>query len=472
MDNSLLMTFNELSYSLGAELFPGEGGEKGFLSVGIDSRNLKEGSLFVALIGTMQDGHAYAEAAFKAGAAGIMAARSRLERFNLKSLSEKWGRVLIIVEDTLKGLQNAARVYLEKFPQLLKIAITGSSGKTTSKEIIAAMAGQEKNVVMNSGNLNSETGLPLSVFNVRAEHELGIFEAGMNRQGEIAELAEVLKPNIALITNVGSAHIGILGSKEAIAEEKKAIFSQFTGNEKALIPVDDMLCDFLSQGVKGKTVFYGAKEFPELQEIRDLGLLGTEINWAGKKARFPLPGAFNLKNAFSAIAIAREIPLSDESIIKGLESIKPLFGRGEIFFDGKVTVIRDCYNSNPESIVAAVEFCDTLVWQGRKIYVIGSMLELGEKSEDAHARMGQILALSRADKVFLFGAETEVAAAVLSSRKVSCFFTNEMNDLITALDSYVIPGDLVLLKGSRGCALEQLSSVLIDKKTIAEGESK
>jgi UDP-N-acetylmuramoyl-tripeptide--D-alanyl-D-alanine ligase len=471
MDNSLLMTFNELSDSLGAELFPGEGGEKGFLSVGIDSRNLKEGSLFVALIGTMQDGHAYAEGAFKAGAAGIMAARSRLECFNLKSLSEKWGKVLVIVEDTLKGLQNAARVYLEKFPRLLKIAITGSSGKTTSKEIIAAMVGQEKNVVMNSGNLNSETGLPLSVFNVRAEHEVGIFEAGMNRQGEIAELAEVLKPNIALITNVGSAHIGSLGSKEAIAEEKRAIFSQFTGNEKALIPADDRLRDFLSRDIKGKTIFYGAKEFPELREIKDLGLLGTEINWAGKKVLFPLPGAFNLKNAFSALAIAREIPLGDKSIIKGLESVKPLFGRGEIF-DGRVTVIRDCYNSNPESLEAAVEFCDSLDRQGRKIYVIGSMFELGEKSGDAHARMGQILASSHADKVFLFGAETESAMAVLASKNIPWFHTNNMNDLITALDSYVILGDLVLLKGSRGCALEKLSPVLIKDNLIAEGEGK
>ncbi|MDR0313543.1 MAG: UDP-N-acetylmuramoyl-tripeptide--D-alanyl-D-alanine ligase [Treponema sp.] len=475
MDNSLLMTFNELSDSLGAELFPGEGGEKGFFSVGIDSRNLKEGSLFVALVGTIQDGHAYAEAAFKAGAAGIMAARSRLEQFNLKALSEKWGRFLVIVEDTLKGLQDAARVYLEKFPHLLKIAITGSSGKTTSKEIIAAMVAQEKNVVMNSGNLNSETGLPLSVFNVCAEHEVGIFEAGMNRKGEISELAEVLKPNIALITNIGSAHIGMIGSKETIAKEKKDIFSKFTGNEKALIPADDMFRDFLCQGVKGKTIFYGAKELFKLREVRDLGLLGTEINWAGKIAHYSLPGSFNLKNAFSAIAIAREIPLCDESIIKGLESVKPLFGRGEIF-EGRVTVVRDCYNSNPESMEAAIEFCDSLDWQGdrqgRKIYVIGSMFELGEKSIQAHEDLGRILALSHADMIFLFGVETEIAAAVLALGKVSYFHTNKMDDLIAAIDSYIIPGDLVLLKGSRGCALEQLTPVLTKDKITAQGESK
>jgi UDP-N-acetylmuramoyl-tripeptide--D-alanyl-D-alanine ligase len=186
------------------------------------------------------------------------------------------------VEDTLRGLQDAARIYLEKFPRLLKIAITGSSGKTTTKEIAAAITGQEKNVVMNSGNFNSETGLPLSVFNVRQEHEVGIFEAGMNRRGEIAELAEVLKPDIALITNIDIPHIGILGSIEAIAEEKKAIFSQFTGKEKALIPADEGFKDFLAQGVAGEIIFYGQKFFPELGEVRDLGLGGTEIIWSGK----------------------------------------------------------------------------------------------------------------------------------------------------------------------------------------------
>jgi len=343
----------------------------------------------------------------------------------------------------------------------LKIAVTGSSGKTTTKEIAAAIIGQEKKVVMNSGNLNSETGLPLSVFKVCPEHEIGIFEAGMNRRGEIAELAEVLKPHIALITNIGTAHIGILGSKEAIAEEKKAIFSRFTGKEKALIPLyeEEEYRNFLSDGVAGECVFYGPQSFTELGGLKDLGLGGTEITWSGEAVRFPLPGAFNLKNAFSALAIAREIPVSDEGIRKGLESIKPLFGRGEII-SGKVTLIRDCYNSNPESLKAALDFCDGIDWPGRKVYIIGSMLELGSLSEEAHREIGKVLASGEQDMVFLFGMETKTTAIILSSQHIPYYWTDNINDLKEAVESYVRTGDLVLLKGSRGCALEQLSPLL------------
>ena len=459
MNDAILMSFNELSKSLGALLFPGEGGERGFFSVGIDSRNLESGALFIALPGTVHDGHSFIEAALKAGAEGIMASRSALETFNLLELLKKWGKTLILVEDTLKGLQNAAGAYLEKFPGLLKIAVTGSSGKTTTKEIAAAMTGQEKKVVMNHGNLNSETGLPLSVFNIRKFHEVGIFEAGMNRRGEIAELARVLKPDIALITNIGSAHIGILGSKEAIAEEKKAIFSQFTGNEKALIPSDEEYRDFLARNVAGEIRFYGPESFPELGGLRDLGLEGTEITWSGKNVNFPLAGSFNLKNAFSALAIAQEIPLSEESIRKGLESVKPLFGRGEIL-SGNVTVIRDCYNSNPESLKAALEFCAGLDWPGRKVYVVGSMLELGQASEEAHLAIGPVLASSGGDMNFLFGKETGLSSDFLSAHSIPFYWADNMSELKKALGSYVKNGDLVLLKGSRGCELEQLSPLL------------
>jgi UDP-N-acetylmuramoyl-tripeptide--D-alanyl-D-alanine ligase len=456
-----LETFKQLSQAIGARLFPG-GGETGFSSVAIDSRAVGEGALFVALVGVNVDGHLFVEDAFKAGAAGAMVSRLGYASLGLARLAEKYCRPLVIVEDTLKGLQDAARAYLAKFPRLLKIGITGSSGKTTTKEIAAAIIGREKNVVMNSGNLNSETGLPLSVFQVREEHEVGIFEAGMNRRGEIGELARVLNPDIALITNIGSAHIGILGSKRAIAEEKKNIFSNFEGNGLALIPSDDEYREFLSEGLRGKALYYGPGSFAELRGSASLGLEGAEINWAGETCRFSLPGNFNLKNALAAIAIAREVPVSDEAIRKGLESVKPLFGRGEII-QGNTTVILDCYNSNPESLEAAVEFCDSIDWPGRRVYVIGSMLELGEISEDAHRYIGKVLASSLAEKVFLYGSETETSAAVLASLAFPFYQTDNMEDLGEALENYLHPGDLILLKGSRGCALEQLTDALAGK---------
>jgi len=368
----------------------------------------------------------------------------------------------------------------------LKIGITGSAGKTTTKEIAAAIIRQEKQLVMNKGNLNSETGLPLSVFNVRSYHEVGIFEAGMNRRGEIAELAKVLNPDIALITNIGSAHIGILGSREAIAEEKKQIFSEFTGTNTALIPNDDDYRDFLAKDVRGKKLFYGASSLPGLGAVRDLGLEGTEISWEGEKVHFGLPGKFNVANALAAVALALELPVSSSSVRSGLESVKPLFGRGEILY-GRSTLIRDCYNANPESVKAALDFCDSLEWKkGRKIYVMGSMLELGDISEETHAALGRRLADSRADMIFLYGEETRPAADVLENLSrlrtegsgaeaqrddapTPHFYTRDMGELSRALDAYIKNGDLVLLKGSRGCALESLTEILTQERTAEKG---
>ena len=465
VSKEILLEFAALSRSLGAELFSfTSSGCSGFSSVSIDSRTAREGSLFVALSGSASDGHSFVEAAFDAGACAAMVESSKLASGDLINLAKSRGKNLFAVDNTLRALQDSARIYLEQFPRLLKIGITGSSGKTTTKEITAAVIGGEKNTVMNQGNLNSETGLPLSVFNVRSCHEAGVFELGMNRRGEIAELAAVLKPNIALVTNIGSAHIGILGSKGAIAEEKKNIFSRFTGSEIALIPEDDEYRDFLAGGVPGAVRFYGPNSFAELQEITDLGLAGSELRWSGERVHFALPGRHNLADALAALAIAREIPVGAAAVKRGLESVRPLFGRGEILH-GRTTVIRDCYNANPESMERALDFCDSLDWQGRRVYVVADMLELGDDSRAAHERVGRRLAASGADRVFLFG--KEMAAALPFMNGTPFFHSSGMDELSRALDAYVQNGDMVLLKGSRGCALERLSDMLLGGKSGA-----
>lgn len=434
--------------------------DAGFSSVCIDSRVCRAGALFVCLAGASHDGHQYAEAAFKAGAVAALVEKAKLSggMSGLKAAARRYGAVLFAVDNTLRALQDAAKAYLERFPGLLKIGVTGSSGKTTVKEIAGAILSCEKKVVMNKGNLNSETGLPLSVFEVRAGDEVGVFEMGMNRAGEIRELSRVLNPHIALITNIGDAHIGMLGSLEAIAAEKKAVFSGFTGKETALIPASDAFRDFLAHGVNGKVVFYETA-----CPAASLGLDGSELELDGERIRFPLPGTHNLKNALAAVAIAQETRAAVSSIKKGLESVKPLFGRSEII-RGRVTLVQDCYNANPSSTAAAIELCDSVAWGGRRMYVIGSMLELGAYSEAAHARIGRLLAGSQADFVCLFGAETRVIAEILEKSekpaKKPFFFTENMAELIDAAARYVQEGDLALLKGSRGCALERLAAAL------------
>jgi UDP-N-acetylmuramoyl-tripeptide--D-alanyl-D-alanine ligase len=458
----ILLRFDEARRVLGGRFldFRRDSGTQGFSSVHTDSRDVAPGGLFVALAGSALNGARFLGAAFRAGAVAAIVAEAALAdpALALVESAETAGAVLFAVPDTLRGLQDLAAAYLSRFPGLLRVGVTGSSGKTTVKQIAAAMVGQEKAVVCNPGNLNSETGLPLAVFAVRPHHEVGIFEMGMNRRGEIGELARVLKPAIALVTNIGTAHIGILGSKAAILEEKKAIFSGFTGGELALIPEDESCREDLAKGIVGRVVFYGAAAYPELGEVRDLGLEGTELIWEGKKVRFGLTGAHNVRDALAAIAIARAVPVSSAAIREGLASVKPLFGRSEIL-RGAVTVIRDCYNANPESMAAAIAFCDDLEWPGRRIYVIGSMLELGDVSRAAHRILGERLAASRADRIFLYGAETGDALEALD-KAPAVFHTTAMEALAGELEGYLRPGDLVLLKGSRGCALERLGSVL------------
>jgi UDP-N-acetylmuramoyl-tripeptide--D-alanyl-D-alanine ligase len=469
----VLLEFPALARSLKADMlsFGGRSHVRGFSSVSIDSRSVEEGGLFVALSGTVHDGHSFVESAFKNGASAALVESAKVKTFKLDSLAKDLGKTLIMVDNTLKSLQDAARVYLEQFPRLLKIGITGSSGKTTTKEIAAAMIGAEKSTVMNPGNYNSDLGLPLAVFGVRPWHEVGIFEMGMNRRGEIAELAEVLKPNIALITNINSAHIGNIGSMEAIAEEKKKIFSQMGERDIALILEDSPFRDFLAEGVKGKVSFYGENSFAELGGVKSLGLDGSEITWERQRIRFALPGRYNLANAFAAIAIARQVQVSAQAIRQGLESAAPLFGRGEIL-RGRVTVIHDCYNANPESVAQALEFCESLDWPGRRIYVIGDMLELGESSPQAHEVIGRLLAESKADMVFLYGEEIKPAAEILEDSNVSfVMHTRDMNELSRTLDSFVREGDIVLLKGSRGCALERLCAVLIPSHEVIPAAS-
>ena len=459
-DGIILLEYSQLSRSCGVEILSFTDTVRGFSSVSIDSRTVEEGALFAALSGSVQDGHSFVEAAFKNGADAALVDRRKFESYDLPRIAKSLGKTLIIANDTLHSLQDTARIYLKQFPQLLKIGITGSSGKTTTKEICAAIIGAEKNIIMNPGNYNSETGLPLSVFSVRACHEAGIFEMGMNRPGEIAELVSVLNPDIALITNVGAAHIGSIGSIEAIAKEKKNIFSRLDKKGIALIPEDSPYRDMLGRELSGRVAYYGEKSCVGFESARSLGLNGSEITYNGQKIHFALPGMHNLANALAAIAIANEVPVSTQAIVKGLESVRPLFGRGEIL-NGRVTVVQDCYNSNPESAAMALDFCDSLDWQGRRIYVIGEMLELGENSRPAHEELGLRLLASRADMVYLYGNGTGCAAEIMKNGTLPFMYTNDMDELSHALDSYVRSGDMVLLKGSRGCALERLSAVLL-----------
>ncbi len=436
----------------------------GFSSVATDSRNVQSGSMFVPLIGEYQDGHQYIHKALESGASVILVDEEHASGSSsvFSGLAKQYNACVIQVPKTLRALQDAARWYVKQFPSLLKIGVTGSSGKTTTKEILGAIFSQKYAVVMNEGNLNSETGLPLSVFKIRSEHQIGIFELGMNRRNEISEIARVLSPVYALITNIGTAHIGILGTQHAIAEEKKAVFSFFSSDCKGFVPEDDSFAEFLKEIPAGTVYSFGVQSTPGFEQAEDRGIDGTRIRYEGVDIHFPLPGYYNFKNALGAISVAREAGCSPLEIKNGLESVKPLFGRAEIK-KGSITVMLDCYNANPDSMERAIEFCSSVAWKRNKIFVLGSMLELGAESETAHRSVCAKAAVSGVRSVLFFGSEIIEAARNTEWGAVKVYFLETIEEVIATLKEAVSEGDLVLVKGSRGMALERIMPALSER---------
>lgn len=467
-----LLTEQELLAAVAGKIFCGKNtSEKSvpaFTSVATDSRNVVKGTLFVPLIGTHQDGHAFISDAVKKGASVVFAAEQYASR-HCDDL-ERESCCIIIVDNTLSALQRAAKAYVKKFPSLIKIGITGSSGKTTTKEIAAAVLSQKYEVLANEGNLNSETGLPLSVFKIREKHQVGIFEMGMNRSGEIAELASVLIPDYAIITNIGTAHIGILGSKEAIAEEKKHIFMYFSEKCTGFIPANDEFADFLAEGAAGTIIRYGTETTLGAGNVCDCGLSGTRFVLDGLEIMFPLCGKYNAENMSAVAALAKAMGLSAEQIKAGLESMRAVSDRMEIR-RGSFTVIRDCYNANPDSMKAAVSFINELSWKtGRKILVLGDMLELGSKSAEEHKKIGKHVCATDCALAVFWGEEMQAAAdaagAVAAGTDASLpeiwAYKSDSNaeDAAARLFAWMRQGDIVLFKGSRGMHLERIAASL------------
>lgn len=462
-----LLTMEETLESTGGVFVLGDGNWH-FSSVQTDSRLVEKDTLFVPLIGEFQDGHKYIPQAVEKGASCVFICLSNYEKnpafFNEIHNSNPEVN-FIAVENTLTALQKAAGKYVEKFPSLIKVAVTGSSGKTTTKEILAAVLARKYRVVTNKGNLNSETGLPLSVFNIRKEHEAGVFEMGMNRENEIGEISAVLKVHYAIVTNIGTAHIGLLGSRDNIAREKAKVFDHFDSQSTGVIPFDDDYAEFLEKQIRGKCIHYG-KDTDSVKFIADLGLKGTEFSVGKNIAVLKLPGKYNYKNALGAIALCQELGVSDSEIAQGINDLEPMFGRSQVIED-KYTIVQDCYNANPDSMEKSIEFVSSVTSGEKKIFVLGDMLELGADSEKEHEKTGIMAAESSADKVFFVGTEMENAykAACKKSSGDRFVYCSEKTDDALMTISLEIKKEfsehsIVLIKASRGMGLERLTKFL------------
>ena len=437
-----------------------------FKGISTDSRTVKRGDLFIPLKGPNFDGHKFITAALKKGAAGALSSKK------LKGIS-KDKAVISLPPDSYFGrkfypalyaLLAIARLYKSKFSAKI-VAVTGSSGKTTTKDMVHSVLSQSGKTLKTEENFNNEIGVPLTLFRLKRSHKFAVIEMGMQGTGEIRPLSVACSPDIAAITNIGEAHIGLLKTKEAIAKAKSEIIRGVKPEGAVILNADDDLFYFLKKASTGKKVIsFGVNKSAALKafDIREAGRgMRFSLKIAGKTHVFfvPLPGRHNVYNALIAVAAGLYFKISPAKIQKGLENFKPSSKRMDIIrTKGGIKIINDTYNANPSSMTAALE---TLASEkGRKIAVLGDMLELGPNSKKYHQKIGRLITDLGIDIVVAVGKEAKYFLG--RSRKEQELYFRKNEQAAKFVLKSLRPGDTALIKASRGLKLEEITQEILD----------
>jgi UDP-N-acetylmuramoyl-tripeptide--D-alanyl-D-alanine ligase len=421
--------------------------------VSTDSRTIKRGELFVALCGENFDGHNFVEAIAIVGAAGAI-------------VNSNWkGKVpenfaLIRVKDTLLAYQQLAANY-RKSLKLNVVAITGSNGKTSTKDFAAAVLARRFRVTKTQANFNNHVGLPRTILEATSQDEVAVWEIGMNHPGEVAALAKIAAPNVGIITNIGVAHIEFMGSRERIAEEKGALAEAIGAEGTIILNADDPFTQGIAARAHGKVILAGTTAGTiRASEVNQSGT-GTDftiLEGAHRcRAQLPVPGLHMVQNALLAVAAGRVFGLSVEECAAGLVSAPLTKARLQVKEIRGVQFLDDSYNANPDSMKAALRTLVELDAEGQRNAVLGEMRELGDELESGHREVGETAAALKVDRLIAIGnvaatiAEAAKRAGLENSSTVAS--TAEAAELLTDLAK---PGDLVLIKGSRLARTEQV----------------
>lgn len=433
----------------------------------VDSRRAVKGDIFVPLIGEKVDAHRFIRAVLE-GETECSFTSSREAYEEVKDL----GKTVILVEDTLKALQDMASYYRSRFT-LPIIGITGSVGKTTTKEMVAAALETKLRVLKTEGNMNSQIGLSLMMLKLTKEHQAAVIEMGMSEKGEMSRLAAIARPEMAVMTNIGVSHIGQLGSQENIREEKLHITDTFSAEKGMLfLNGDDRLLSQVELS-RGKSVFYGTSENCTLR-AEDIETIGEEthftFHYPGGTERIILPvlGYHNVMNAVAALGAALEFGISPAEAKMGLYNYHPIAMRGQIYEKNGWKIIDDTYNASPDSMKSSIQVLLEHKEFLRRFAVLADVLELGEMSYKCHYEVGEFIARIKAedrkvDEVITVGCEARaIGEAVLQnapSVRVHSFDTNEQ--AITYLRENLRAGDGCIIKGSRGMHTDEIVKALI-----------
>ncbi|MBI3609316.1 MAG: UDP-N-acetylmuramoyl-tripeptide--D-alanyl-D-alanine ligase [Nitrospirae bacterium] len=466
-----------------------------------DSRTIQSGDLFIAIKGERFDGHEFIYEALARGACGVLVNVSA-HRIPKTAAEEALlrDRILIGVTATVTALQDIARFHRRRWT-LPVAAVTGSNGKTTTKEMAAGILAERYVTLKNEGNINNQIGVPLTLLRLTARHQAAVLEMGISRSGELRRLCEIALPRVGLITNIGPAHLKTLGSLDAVASAKAELLDALSPSEGvAILNRDDSFYPFLRSRASGRVATFGFDPEADvrIEEAREDGpmvrmhlgcrpsLIGLGRLWekGGRESeraasdperspriRFridlPAAGRCNALNAAAAAAVGWVMGCDSEEIRRGLEAFRPIAMRSEwIPWEGRV-ILNDAYNANPASMLAALETLGRYPARSRRIAVLGDMLELGENTAEAHRRIGRVVVSSGVAALITVGAAAEgMAEGALASGMVRDQVTvcRDPSEAAAAVRRLTGEGDVILIKGSRGMRMERILDLLSIKR--------
>jgi UDP-N-acetylmuramoyl-tripeptide--D-alanyl-D-alanine ligase len=433
----------------------GHGRKMAFAGLSIDSRTIKPDEIFFAIVGDNNDGHKYVREAFRRGAAAAVINRSRLSEFTGESTGP-----IFAVDDTHEALLNLA-AYMRRSLHARFAAVTGSNGKTTTKEMFYAIISRRHAAYRSPGNLNNLYGLPLSLALMPEDAQYAVFELGISVPGEMTRLASVIKPDLAVITNIGPTHLETLGTVENVVKAKFELIDRLPIGAAVVLNVDDRYLMAEAKRRNLKFVGFGIENECEFV-ARDISMSpdsGIVFSIGGRKITMPAFGRANVYNALAAIAASSVWGCGPEEWSQGLSMFRPISMRFEVEEYQGLHLVIDCYNANPASVIISLRSMNEIDAPGKKIAVLGDMLELGDASPDLHRMVGEEAARIDVDYLFCLGpqskyiAEGAIAAGMGGD---AVFHFDEHQNLLNRLLEVIAVGDLILCKGSRGMQMEKI----------------
>jgi len=432
-----------------------------FKGVGIDSRTLEPGQLFVCIQGDRFDGHQFVQQVLDNKASGVVV--SRRESIPMETL-KKHNAFAVLVPDTLRALQDLAACQRNRLPVRV-VGITGTNGKSTTKEMIAGIAGVRFQTLKTQGNLNNHIGLPLSLLELDASHEVAVLEMGMSAAGEIRRLAEIARPDIGVITNISEAHMVHLKTLKQVQAVKGELYEALSVEGTAIVNADDPLVRDLAKGLRARTITYGIDHPADVQASdisprKPIGFDFTVTLFDQKIAmQLPMLGYYNIYNALAAVATGHSLGIPSDAMNAGLAEFQMMSQRSEVLHHKSMTLINDAYNANPQSMRQALDTLQRFQVAGRKFFVAGDMWELGSLEEEAHLRLGEAVAQQGLDYFVTVGPRARLAAESSIKNGMPANRVAALDDHQEAVDylmHHAKSGDCLLFKGSRGAQMEKV----------------